>query len=393
MSKRAMAIAAVAVVAAAAVVAVVAIAVPRFWHRNITVTAHFQDAVGLYSGNAVSVLGMQVGKVTKVESKGGYVEVVMDIDRKVPVPADVTAATVSASVLTDRHIELTPPYRSGPTLRDGDLIGLGNTRTPVEFDKTLSTIDKLGTALRGDANGGGPLGDLVNLGSQISSNNSEQIKSTLDKLSQALKVGADGGARTQQNLQEIIRSVSELTASAADNDSAIRAFGSNVHQLSGILADQNLGTGRTGAKANEMLKEVSDLLDRHRDQLRDAFGDANTVAKSLADDKRELQETLDVLPLALDNFYNVVDPVGGSIRAHLLTDKMLANNTLNKQLCSLMSLKQLGCATGTLQDYGPDFGLTSMMDLMANGIGPSGQGEPPKPGTSTAPAATGGPGR
>jgi phospholipid/cholesterol/gamma-HCH transport system substrate-binding protein len=33
-----------------------------------------------------------------------------------------------------------------------------------------------------------------------------------------------------------------------------------------------------------------------------------------------------------------------------------------------MGLKQLGCATGTLADYGPDFGLGKMLDLMGNGI-------------------------
>ncbi|OKH84897.1 mammalian cell entry protein [Mycobacterium sp. ST-F2] len=261
---------------------------------------------------------------------------------------------------------------------------MGNTRTPVEFDRTLAMIDKLGTALRGDANGGGPLGDLVNLGSQISAGNSDQIKSTLTKLSEALKVGPDGGAQTQKNLQQIIRSVSDLTQSAADNDAAIRTFGANVHQLSDILADQNLGSGRTGAKANEILQQVSDLLNRHRDQLKGAFGDFNTMVTSLADNKRELTETLDVLPLTLDNLYNVLDPVGGSVRVHLLTDKVIFNNNLNKELCNLMGLKQLGCATGTLQDYGPDFGLSSMLDLMGNGIGPSGQGEPPKPGASAA---------
>ncbi|MUL63885.1 mammalian cell entry protein [Mycobacterium sp. CBMA 234] len=398
MSKRALMIAAVVVIAVVAAVTTAAAVAPRVWHRNITVRAHFQDAVGLYPGNAVSVLGMQVGKVNTVENKGGYIEVTMDIDKKVPIPSDVTAATVSASILTDRHIELTPPYRGGPQLREGDLIGMGNTRTPVEFDRTLSMMDKLGTALRGDANGGGPLGDLVNLGSQISAGNSEQIKSTLTKLSEALKVGPDGGAQTEKNLQEIIRSVSDLTQSAADNDDAIRKFGGNVHQLSDILADQNLGSGRTGAKANEILQQLSGLLDRHRDQLKGAFGDMNTVVRSLSDNKRELQETLDVLPLTIDNVYNVLDPVGGSIRGHLLTDKLLAYNQLNKELCNLMGLKQLGCATGTLQDYGPDFGLTGMMDLMANGIGPSGQGEPPKPGaaavTPTAPAAPqGGPTR
>jgi len=398
MSKRALMIGLVAV--ATAVVAVVAavVAVPHFWHRNITVRAHFQDAVGLYPGNAVSVLGMPVGKVDTVENKGGYVEVTMDIDRKVPVPSDVVAATVSASILTDRHIELTPPYTSGPKLRDGDLIALGNTKTPVEFDQTLTMMDKLGTALRGDANGGGPLGDLVNLGSQISSGNSEQIKSTLTKLSEALKVGPDGGAKTEKNLQEIVRSVSDLTQSAAENDSAIRKFGGDLHQLSDILADQNLGSGRTGAKANEILHEVSGLLDRHRDQLKGSFGDLNTVVRSLSDNKRELEETIDVLPLAVDNVYNVLDPVGGSARVHLPTDKLLANNSLNKEICNLMGLKQLGCATGTLQDYNSDFGLSTMLDLMANGIGPSGQGEPPKPGAvpaQPAPAvpAQGGPTR
>lgn len=385
MSKRALIIAAVAVVAVVALVTTAAV-VPKFWHRDIRVTAHFEDAVGLYPGNAVSVLGMLVGKVDTVENKGGYVEVTMDIDRKVPVPADVVAATVSASILTDRHVELTPPYRGGPKLRDGDLIGLGNTRTPVEFDRTLSMIDKLGTALRGDANGGGPLGDLVNLGSQISTGNSDQIKSTLTKLSEALKVGPDGGAQTQKNLQQIIRSVSDLTQSAADNDAAIRTFGANVHQLSDILADQNLGSGRTGAKANEILQQVSGLLDRHRDQLKGAFGDLDTMIKSVADNKRELTETIDVLPLTLDNFYNVLDPVGGSMRVHLMIDKVISNGNMDKELCNLMGLKQLGCATGTLQDYGPDFGLGSMLDLMGNGIGPSGQGEPPKPGAKPAPA-------
>ena len=109
------------------------------------------------------------------------------------------------------------------------------------------------------------------------------------------------------------------------------------------------------------------------------------MVRSLSDSKRGLEETLDVLPLALDNVYNVLDPVGGSIRGHLTTGKMLVNGQLNKELCNLMGIKQIGCATGTLQDYGPDFGLAAMMDLMANGIGPSGQGEPP--GGGPAPAA------
>lgn len=82
MSKRALMIGAVVVIVVVAAVTTAAAVVPRVWQRNITVTAHFQDAVGLYPGNAVSVLGMQVGKVDTVVNKGNYVEVTMDIDKK-----------------------------------------------------------------------------------------------------------------------------------------------------------------------------------------------------------------------------------------------------------------------------------------------------------------------
>ncbi|MGB8406113.1 MAG: MCE family protein [Mycobacterium sp.] len=368
MTKHRIMIAAAVTVLALAVIAALVTVAPGFIRRSNTITAHFKDAVGLYGGNAVSVLGMPVGKVTKVETKAKYVEVTMEIDPDIAVPSDVTAVTVSASLLTDRHIELTPPYAGGARLHNGDLIGLGNTRTPVEFDKTLSVIDKLGTALRGDPNGGGPLGDLVNLGSRITTASGPDIKATLDKLSQALKVGPDGGGRTQKNIQQIVTNLADLTATAASKDATIRQFGSNVRQLSDILADQDLGSGRTGAKANEILQQVADLLDRHRDQLRGTFADARTITTTLADSRRELEEILDVAPLTVDNIYNVIDPNAGSIRVHLMTDKLLFNSQMSKEICNLMGLKQLGCAIGTLKDYGPDFGLPSMLDLMANGI-------------------------
>ena len=98
--------------------------------NTITVTAQFDSAAGLYEGNTVAVLGMPVGKVTTITPKGGYVEVQFTVDKDVQVPADVQAVTISNSILTDRQIELTPPYRGGPTLQNHDTIGLNRTKTP-----------------------------------------------------------------------------------------------------------------------------------------------------------------------------------------------------------------------------------------------------------------------
>ena len=360
----------VALAVTAVLVAVGAfVVIPRLTHRQMAVTAEFEDAVGLYTGNAVSVLGIQVGKVTSIVAKDSYVEVKLAIDEGVDIPADVSAVTVSTSLMTDRHVELTPPYRGGAKLKNGDVLGLGRTRTPVEFDRTLAMLDKLGKALHGDANGHGPLGDLVNLGAEITSATGPNIKTTLDKLSQALRVGADKGAHSKKNIQAIITSLAELTQAATDNDDAIRQFGSNLRQLSDILADEDLGSGSTGAKANQILAEAARLLERNREGLKSTFADTRSITTSIADYRRELAETLDVGPLAVDNMYNIVDDTAGSLRVHLLVDKIVLNSQFGKEICNLMGLKQLGCATGTLKDYGPDFGLTEMLDLMGNGIG------------------------
>jgi hypothetical protein len=61
----------------------------------------------------------------------------------------------------------------------------------------------------------------------------------------------------------------------------------------------------------------------------------------------------------------MVDQDNGSVRVHALTDKMLVEAQHMKEVCNLMHLRQLGCSTGTLQDYGPDFGITYILDGLA----------------------------
>ncbi|MEZ0364064.1 MCE family protein [Mycobacterium sp. pUA109] len=357
---------------AAAVVAVAAavVVVPRLMHRPMTITALFEDTVGLYAGNAVSVLGMGVGTVTSVVPKDSYVEVKLAIDHGIDIPADVQAVTVSNSILTDRVVELTPPYRGGEKLKDGAVLGPPGVRThtPVEFDKTLRMVDKLGKALHGDDQGHGPLGNLINLSADITSANGPQIRATLDKLSQALRVGSDKGAHSKKNIQAIISSVSELTQAAADNDATIREFGSNLRQLSDILAAEDLGSGSTGAKANQLLAEAARLLEGHREGLQGTLANTQGLMTTLTDNQREIAELLDVAPMTIDNMYNMIDPVGGSFRGHLLLNKIVMNSMFTKEVCNLMGLKQLGCATGTLRDYAPDFGLGTILNLMDDGI-------------------------
>ncbi|WP_078325858.1 MCE family protein [Mycobacteroides salmoniphilum] len=355
--------------ALAVVVAVVVAAVGWTYVRErinrLTITAQFESVSGLYPDNKVSVLGMPIGKVTKITSRGTYMEVEFEVDSKVKVPADAKAVTVSTSILTDRHIELTPVYRGGPTLKNGDVIGLDRTKTPLEFDRVLAMIDRLAKAMKGDGKGGGPLADVVNNSANALSGNGELMRASLDELSRALRLSADGGAMTRDQLTKIITRLSSLFDAAARNDQNIREFSSQVRQLSQVLDQEQLGSGTTGKQLNNILVQAGSLLEQNRDAIKQSVGNSNQIAQAIYDNRRELSEGFDLLPLMADNVYNIVDPINNVVRAHVPVDRLLFDTQAAKEICNLMGLRQLGCSTGTLQDYGPDFGLTYVLDGLA----------------------------
>ncbi|AZG45829.1 MCE family protein [Gordonia insulae] len=333
--------------------------------HTITVTAAFDNAAGLYQGNAVAVLGMSVGKVTRITPRAGFVEVEMQIDADTPVPADASAVTVSTSVLTDRHVELTPPYAGGPRMSDGTRLGPDRTRTPVEVDRMLAMADKMAVELRGDSRGAGPVGDLLNVGAAMTAGNGADIRSALGALSRALALGSDGGAQTRNAITDVVDDMSVLSDTAARNDATIREFGSSIQQMSDLFADQNIGWGTTGAKINAVLGEATDLMQQRRRDVASTVSGAQTVTRALADYRRSLSEFLDVAPLVMDNAYNTIDQRAGIARVHAQLEKVFFDGQLLKEVCNVLGMRQLGCATGTLRDFGPDFGMTGMLEAMA----------------------------
>ncbi|WP_024804344.1 MCE family protein [Nocardia sp. BMG51109] len=337
---------------------------------SITVTAQFANANGLYVGNPVSVLGMKVGKVADIRPRGPHVDVTMDVDKWVKIPADAQAVTVSDSVLTDRHIEFTPVYRGGPALADHAVLTADRTRVPVEFDSLLAMAEKLSTSLGTNQNGQGPVAGLLDVGSQIATGNGNDLRDAMSELSRALQLGPDNGEATRAAVTKVVQNLDTLTAAASRNDQALREFGSGVRQLSDILADQNLGTGDTGAKLNEIMIRMTALLERNQGNLRNTMANSNTMTTSLKDYNDNLAEFLDVFPLVADNAYNAIDPNLKALRGTVGLDKFLLDGQMLKSVCNLLGLRELGCATGTARDMGPDFGIGQMLSVIA--------GAPPK---------------
>lgn len=340
---------------------------PAFTAQDTTITARFANANGMYTGNAVSVLGMRVGEITDIRPGGTGVDIELRVDGAIRLPADVLAVAVSDSLLTDRRIELSPVYHEGPELPDDAVLGIERTRVPVEFDALLAMVQKLSDSLGGDGTGTGPIGDLLDLGTGVTTGHGEQMRTALGELSRALQLGADSGAATRDAITQVVTNLDALTAAAARNDTTLREFGAGVHQLSDFLAAQGLGTGDTGTRLNRILTTVTELLQQNQTTLGATAGNTDSIFLALADYQANIGEFLDVFPLLLDNAYHAVDQNIGAARAGVDLNRVLLDGQMVKEMCNLLHLTELGCATGTMRDMGPDFGLTAILTALAEG--------------------------
>ena len=149
-------IAAVMVVVAAVVAAVVIGAKMVMPKHTRAMCAEFTDAVGLYPGNKVALLGIEVGSTTAIVNKPDHVEVDFTVPTDLDLPADIGAVTYSQSIVTDRHIELTKPYTGGPKFTGPGCIKLKSTKTPISVSETFTAIGKLADAVLDTQHGQDP---------------------------------------------------------------------------------------------------------------------------------------------------------------------------------------------------------------------------------------------
>lgn len=328
-----------------------------FSAEPVTVTAQFRSSVGLYPGNWVAILGVNVGEVTDIRPEGDHVVATIEIDPGTAVPADAVAALVSPSVVTDRHVELTPPYKGGPKLKQGDLIPLDRTRTPVEIDAVIAVADELASELAKTEGGKGLVKDSFDVLSANLKGNGAKIRASISAMSKAI------GAVTEDRdaLTSLISNLDVLTGAVAKNDKTIRSFSSNLTAATELFAENSPEFGRLLTKIDRLLTESQRLLSDNRANVQKVLKRARVTTKTLVRNERELKESVDVMPLTFQNFYQVIDTERGMGRAHGNLDDSSIGGRFIDLVCERTGITLPGCAPGGLAKYGPDLGVTELL--------------------------------
>jgi phospholipid/cholesterol/gamma-HCH transport system substrate-binding protein len=278
--------------------------------NTMTVTALLADSAGLFEGNDVGVLGVPVGTVTSIEPAGAHVRVEMEIDADRPVPADAGAVVVARSVATDRYVELTPVWREGPRLADGDTIALERTRTPVDFDAVLAAIDDFATGIAGSQETTDAIGRFLDEGTATLRGRGPLLRRGIGSLGRAV----DSVAGQREEVVATVESLDRLLATVAANDETTRRFVRQVSRASRLLADERFAFRRTLRALDRAVTTVARFAVDNRERIRRTLDDATAVTRTVLSRRTQLREILEVMPLMLQNLARAADGERLSVR-------------------------------------------------------------------------------
>ncbi len=331
----------------------------------MTLSAMFNDTTGLYVGNDVRVLGVDIGKVTKVKPSGTAVRVDMEFPDGTEIPANADAAIMQSSLVTDRFVELTPAYRQGKLMPTGTLLPLSRTRNPANIDEMVRAVDQLVVALGDPRGGGSDIGKLLDVGARNLSGQGRFVHDALKASQGAMDAVNDN----RPDLEKITTNLDSLVTALARRDTMIRRLSTNVTQSTSMLAGQRVALRQLVGELARLVTTVTTFVHKNRGDLKTTLARSRSVLSTLAANQKDMADTLDLLPLVGQNIWQTYDPKTKRLRIRIdVRNTGPLSSTARNQLCHAFGLP--GCDTLTNPDgtgaLDPLFAILS--DSLPSGI-------------------------
>jgi phospholipid/cholesterol/gamma-HCH transport system substrate-binding protein len=299
------------VVVLAIVAAVVGAQVYKKLTTN-TVVAYFQQALALYPGDKVQIMGVKVGTIDKIEPAGDKMKITFHYSNKYKVPADATASILNPTLVASRTIQLSPAYTGGPVLKDGAVIPIERTQVPVEWDELRNEIDNLLSGLGPTPDQPkGPFGDLIESAANGLAGKGQQFNKTLNSLSEALTALNKG----RGDFFGVVRSLALFVNALYQNDQQFVALNNDLASFTNKFTNTDREVSNALRDINQLLTTTRSFLDENSEVLvHDIDNLADVTTTILQPEPRDGLETgLHVFPNLAANIVNMTSPIAGGI--------------------------------------------------------------------------------
>lgn len=296
-----------------------------------TLTAEFSETVAVYEGTDVRVLGVSVGKVTRITPAGESVRVEMEYDADVKLPADVSAVIVTPTMVADRFIQLTPVHKGGPTASDGHTIELAQTGAPVELDRIYQGVNDLVTALGPNGvNKDGTLNKVLRTSAKALDGKGRLTGRTIRQLAAAAETFGEGSG----DLFETVSQLATLTDSLARNDRVVRAFLADLAVISSYMAEERDELEQAVTATANAIGTVGSFVEDNRAAVGETIRRLTRVTRTIASERKSLGDALRTGPVAIGNLTVAFNNETSTIGSRISIENNVAD--LDGVLCALV---------------------------------------------------------
>lgn len=281
------------IVGAGGLLAYMALAVGGFSTApGVHVQAKFASAAGLVKDAAVSIAGVEVGKVESLGVEHDHAVVTLFVRKDADVRQDVVAAVRAKSLLGEKYVELLPQSTTAPLLADGATIAL--TRSSVEVDELLAALGPVVKEVDPK--------DIAKLVKAVATTvDSEQgsIRKMLHNAGEASEQLNALLAKNGGKLDGMIANLSDLSAAGAKlaKDPALPRAIANADKLTTALADQTPGllakADRVASRLDHVTGELEATAPHLGKDLGHTFKQADAALGSLQRLSTRVEGTLD----------------------------------------------------------------------------------------------------
>ena len=205
----------------------------RLLGRGYIGHADFREAGGIFPNAPVTYRGSPIGRVTAVRLHDDGVRVDLRLRRGVRVPSDLRAVVSARSAVGEQYLDLRPDRDGGPYLRDGSVIPVDRTGTPVAAETLLANLDALVRSVNPD-----DLAVVIDELATAFEGNESALRRILDASDALL---ADATASLPETIQ-LIRDGRTVLSTQEASAGAIRQWAAGLARLAATLrkADPDL---------------------------------------------------------------------------------------------------------------------------------------------------------
>jgi len=300
---------------------------------KVTMRARFADASGMKPGDAVTVAGLKVGEIQRIELRDDGVEVLMGIDKDVRIREDAIAEIAWRSLLGNRcvNISLGDPKVEARYLKSGDFI---KTEPSIELTTVLKKIDRAASKFE-NMLAEGDIGDTI----------SRMLKNldaiTLDIREQRGTIGklisSDELYTKALSIADDIEKQRGAVGKLIGSDELYTKAMSIVDDLKNTATRVDKIVSENEERVTKIMKELEVTVPEAREafatfrQIAKKVDEGEGVLPALINDKKmreDLRGSLDKISKSLDSFEAFARALdeGEGIAAKLAHDKELADN-------------------------------------------------------------------